>query len=92
MREFAAVAFSRMLTKDFAHFLKLYQKCVKTESVNVKRAIAVAVKYNSKSEDPKKIRIYLELLNPLMSEEAEYVRINLRQFAIGDGLLSRYPT
>ena len=69
----------------------MYLKWVKTESVNVKRAIALAVKYESKSAESKKWKTYFRLIDPLMSEEAEYIRKNLGPFAIGDGLLSRYP-
>ncbi len=91
VREYAAGAFASLLEKDFPHFSKLYLKWLKTESVNVKRAIALAVKYESKSADSKKWKIYFDLIDPLMAEEAEYIRKNLGPFAIGDGLLSRYP-
>ena len=57
----------------------------------MKRAIALAVKYNSKSENADRIKTYLNLIDPLMSEEAEYIRKNLGPFAIGDGLLARFP-
>lgn len=90
VREYAAGTFATLLAKDFLHFSKLYLKWVKTESVNVKRAIALAVKYESKLADPKKWKVYFSLINPLMAEEAEYIRKNLGPFAIGDGLLSRY--
>ena len=46
-------------------------------SVNVKRAIALAVKSDSKSADPKKWKIYFNLIDPLMSEDAEYIKKNL---------------
>ncbi len=91
VREFAAGAFARLLDADFNYFSKQFQRWIQTESVNVKRAIALAVKYDSKSLDPKKLKTYLKLVEPLMSEEAEYVRINLGPFAIGDGLLNRFP-
>jgi len=91
VREYAAGTFATLLEKDFPHFSKLYLKWVKTESVNVKRAIALAVKYDSKSGEAKKWKTYFDLIDPLMSEEAEYIRKNLGPFAIGDGLLSRYP-
>ena len=90
VREYAAGAFASLLEKDFAHFSKLYQRWIKTESINVKRAITLAVKYESKSAEPKKWKTYFNLIDPLMSEEAEYVQKNLGPFAIGDGLLSRF--
>lgn len=91
VREYAAGTFASLLEKDFIHFSKTYEKWVKNESVNVKRAIALAVKYESKSADLKKWKTYLSLIEPLMHEEAEYIRKNLGPFAIGDGLLSRFP-
>lgn len=90
VREYAAGTFASLLEKDFGHFSKLYQTWVKTESINVKRAIALAVKYESKNVDAKKWKTYFNLIDPLMSEEAEYIRKNLGPFAIGDGLLSRF--
>lgn len=90
VREYAAGAFASLLEKDFAHFSKLYLRWIKTESTNVKRAIALAVKYESKGAEPKKWKTYFGLIDLLMSEEAEYIRKNLGPFAIGDGLLSRY--
>jgi hypothetical protein len=91
VRECAASAFARLLALDFPYFSKKFAVWTKSSSVNVKRAIALAVKYESKSADPAKWKTYLRLIDPLMSEEAEYIRKNLGPFAIGDGLLSRYP-
>ena len=62
-----------------------------TGSVNVKRAIALAVKYDARDLDESKWKSYFKLIDPLMSEEAEYIRKNLGSFAIGDSLLTRFP-
>lgn len=91
VREVAAGAFARLWEKDFPHFAKLFAGWVKSGSVNTKRAVALAVKYHSKSADPKNWKTYLRLIEPLLQEEAEYIRKNLGPFAIGDGLLSRFP-
>lgn len=91
VREFAAGTFSRLLQKDFDHFSKLYLKLVKTGTTNIKRAIALSVKYDSKSQEKTKWKTYLQLIEPLLHEEAEYIRKNLGPFAIGDGLLGRFP-
>lgn len=91
VREYAAGTFATLLEKDFTHFSKLYLRWVKTESVNVKRAIALAVRYDSKGAESKKWKAYFDLIDPLMGEEAEYIRKNLGPFTIGDGLLYRYP-
>ena len=60
--------------------------------MNIKRAIALAVKYDARTADPDKWKTYFKLIDPLMSEDAEYIRKNLGPFAIGDGLLSRYSS
>ena len=91
VREYAAGAFAELLAKDFSHFSRLFAEWAKTESVNTKRAIALAIKYDSKSVDAKKWKTYFSIIDPLMSEEAEYIRKNLGPFAIGDGLLGRFP-
>jgi hypothetical protein len=91
VREYAAGAFARMLALDFEHFSTLYLKWVNSESVNVKRAIALAVKYDAREVVKAKWKTYYKLIDPLMGEEAEYIRKNLGPFAIGDSLLSRFP-
>lgn len=91
VRESAAGVFAVVLGNDFAHFSKLFLKWIKSESDNIKRAIALAVKYDSKAGDESKWNTYIKIINPLMSESSEYIRKNLGPFAIGDGLLSRFP-
>ncbi len=91
VREYAAGSFARLLEKDFSFFSKQYASWVKNASAPVKRAIALAVKYDSKSAELKKWPVYFKLIDPLMSEQDEYIRKNLGPFAIGDGLISRYP-
>ncbi len=80
-----------MLEKDFTHFSKLYLNWIKTESVNVKRAIALAVKYESKSVEAKKWKTYFDLIDPLMTEEAEYIRKNLVHLRLGMGFFLVIP-
>ena len=91
VREYAAGTFAALLEKDFAHFAKTFSNWVRTETVNVKRAIALAVKYDAKSGAMEKWKVYFHLINCLMAEKDEYIRKNLGPFAIGDGLLSRFP-
>lgn len=91
VREYAAGTFAVLLEMDFIYFSKLYFRWIKTESINVKRAIALAIKYDSKNRELNKWKTYFKLIDPLMYEEAEYIRKNLGPFSIGDGLLSRYP-
>jgi hypothetical protein len=91
VRETAAGVFAKLLEIDFKHFSKLFEGWVASESENVKRAIALAVKYDSQSQEESKWKTYYKLINPLMAEDSEYIRKNLGPFAIGDGLLIRFP-
>jgi hypothetical protein len=96
VRESAAGGFAGLLARDFRPGCEMFfgwvqAKTRSEEDVNVKRAVALAVKYDSKTADPGKWKSYFRLIDPLMGEEAEYIRKNLGPFAIGDGLLGRYP-
>lgn len=91
VREYAAEGLAQLLAKDFSFFSKRFKTWVKKSSVNVKRAVALAIKYDANSKDQKKIKTYFDILTPLLEEEDEYIRKNLGPFAIGDGLFSRFP-
>jgi hypothetical protein len=91
VREYAASSCARLLDRDFPHFSRLFEKWAKKGSVNAKRAVALAVKYDARSGKKERLPTYLRLIEPLIGEEAEYIRKNLGPFAIGDCLLSRYP-
>lgn len=91
VREYAAGACARLLGRDFTHFSRVFEKWAKKGSVNAKRAVALAVKYDARSGKEARLPTYLRLIEPLIGEEAEYIRKNLGPFAIGDGLLSRFP-
>ena len=91
VREYAAGAFGLMLRKDFSYFSKQFLKWAKTENTNIKRAVALGVRVDAHDPDPKKWKAYFKIVDRLMSEGAEYVRINLGPFTVGDKLLSRFP-
>lgn len=91
VREFAAGTFARLLEMDFTHYSALFKKWVKGQTPNVKRAIALAIKYEAKKHDSKKWKFYAILITELLKEEDEYVRKNLGPFALGDGLLKKFP-
>lgn len=91
VREWAASACSIVLTNHFDDFGKVLMKWVVDESPNIRRCVAVAVKYVSKL---KKIEFFprlIELIHPLLYDNDPYVKKNLGGFAIGDGLLKNYP-
>lgn len=90
VRESAAGACATLLGMNFPQFSKMFSKWVRSGSDNAKRAVALAVKYDSRGKDDARWSTYLKLIEPLLSEPAEYIRKNLGPFAIGDGLLPRF--
>lgn len=90
-RESAAYAFSSVLLKNFNDVYPLFQEWVSSDSVNIRRAVALAAKYVSKTRKPEYGEPLLHLIEPLLSDRSVYVRKNLGPFAIGDGLLRAYP-
>jgi 3-methyladenine DNA glycosylase AlkC len=90
-REDAAWLLSELL---LARFEAVYARCrrwVLHPSHSVRRAVAVAIKRTCKARIPAWGERFLDLLEPLLSDRAVYVRKNLGPFAIGDGLLRCYP-
>lgn len=61
------------------------------KSPNLRRAVAVAVKYAAKTSKDKNCENLIDLLEPLLSDTDPYVKKNLGAFAIGDGLLKYFP-
>jgi len=91
VRESAAQTFGAILTNQFKTAYPLFEKLVIHKSSNVRRAIAVAVKYAAKKRNPEWGPQLLNLIEPLLTDPTEYVRKNLGPFTLGDGLLRCYP-
>jgi hypothetical protein len=92
VRESAAGGLAYLLGYDFNYFSKLFLDWIKNESTNVKRAVALAVKYDSYSGEKSRWKTYFKMIDPLMKEEVEYIRKNLGPFAIGDGLMKHFDS
>jgi 3-methyladenine DNA glycosylase AlkD len=91
VREWAASACGHVLTEHFDHFYPVMETWVRDASGNVRRAVALAVKYAGKSRREEFAEPLLDLLDPLLADRDPYVKKNLGAYAIGDGLLRYYP-
>jgi 3-methyladenine DNA glycosylase AlkC len=90
-REEAAALLSELLSY---YFDEIYPQClqwVRDPAENVRRAVAVGMKTAAQARVPEWGELFLDLIDPLMSDRSVYVRKNLGPFAIGDGLLRYYP-
>ncbi|MDP5272848.1 HEAT repeat domain-containing protein [Chengkuizengella axinellae] len=91
VREWVASACSIILVHHFQEYYPRFYLWTKDESPNVRRAVAVAVKYVSRSKNQEIADSLIDLVEPLLSDQDSYVKKNLGAFAIGDGLLKYYP-
>ncbi|WP_408010621.1 DNA alkylation repair protein [Pseudalkalibacillus sp. A8] len=91
VREWAAGGCGEVLARHYDDFYRVIDSWKKDESENVRRATVLSIMYASKSLNESHAPELLQILEPLMHDEAEYVKKNLGAFAIGDALLKRYP-
>jgi len=91
VREWVASACSIALTNNFQSFYPTLMNGTRNHSPNVRRAVAVAVKYAARKLDETYAELLIDLIEPLLWDEDKYVKKNLGAFAIGDGLLKYYP-
>jgi 3-methyladenine DNA glycosylase AlkC len=91
VREYAGTCTGRILDQHFAHIYPVMQTWAQHKSENVRRAVVIAVMEAAKANHPKRGAKLLKLLDPLMHDEARYVRVNLGPFAISLALLKNYP-
>jgi 3-methyladenine DNA glycosylase AlkC len=91
VREYAGVCAGRIFN---AHFDDVYGVMVdwsQHPSENVRRVVVIAAMEAAKANAPKRGAKLLKLLDPLMGDDARYVRVNLGPFAISLALLKNYP-
>ena len=91
VREFAGGVAGEILDQHFNEFYPVLKKWALHSSENVRRAVVVAAMQAAKANRPRRGSKLLKLLDPLMKDEARYVRVNLGQFAISLALLKNYP-
>lgn len=91
VREWAGSAAGGVLDKHFDAFYPTLQAWTRAESVNVRRAVCIALMKAANKRKPERAEPLLALLDPLIDDRAEYIRKNLGPFAIGASLLHAYP-
>jgi len=91
VREWAGGALGRVLLEHFDPFYDRCRAWTQHPSANVRRAVCIAALTASGARHPQWADPLLDLLEPLLPDRTAYVRKNLGPFAIGNGLLRRYP-
>jgi 3-methyladenine DNA glycosylase AlkD len=91
VREWVASACSIVLTNNFSEFYPTMLQWTSDKSPNVRRAVAVAVKYTAKTRNEEFCEKLIDLLERLLTDSDPYVKKNLGAFAIGDGVLRYFP-
>ncbi|BAD65756.1 hypothetical protein [Shouchella clausii] len=92
VREWAAGACASVLKSHFFDYIEVLETdWVKSDSENIRRTVAVALKYVSKDKKKAYKDKIFKAIDVLMRDNSSYVKKNLGAFAIGDGLLKYYP-
>jgi HEAT repeat protein len=91
VREAAGGLLGTLLDRDFDRVRGRLEDLRSSRSENLRRAVIVAVKYAARRDRTERVTDLLLLLEPLLSDAEPYVRRNLGQSAIGDGLLRVDP-
>jgi 3-methyladenine DNA glycosylase AlkC len=93
MREHAGNAAGRTLNEHFDAFYPVLERWTQHPSENVRRAVVIATMsaFDRKRPQPERAEPLLRLHDALISDRAEYVRVNLGPFAIGSMILRHYP-
>jgi len=91
VREYAGTCAGRILNQHFAEVHPVMQAWAQHKSENVRRAVVIAAMEAAKANHPQRGAKLLKLLDPLMRDEARYVRVNLGPFAVSLALLKNYP-
>jgi HEAT repeat protein len=91
VREAAGGLLGNLLDRDFGRIRGRLEELRSSRSENLRRSVVLAVKYAARRDKPDRVPDLLALLQPLLRDEAAYVRRNLGPSAIGDGLLRVNP-
>jgi len=93
MRENAGSAAGRVLNDHFDGLYPVMERWTRHKSENVRRAVVIATMqaFDRRRPQPERAKPLLRLHDALVSDRAEYVRVNLGPFAIGAMILPHYP-
>jgi len=92
VREWAAGGLADVLARDFAGGMKLCDEWSKQRDEAPCRAVALALSSQAKLRDPKQAAPILRIVERLLPLDGPYLQKNLGPFALGGGLLSRFPS
>ncbi|MBP1947468.1 DNA alkylation repair protein [Virgibacillus litoralis] len=92
VREWVAGACGEILTNHFELFYEDIKSWTRDNSENVRRAASIAAMYAGKKRKEEYGEPLLDIVELLLTDSSTYVKKNLGQFAIGDGLLRYYPS
>ncbi len=91
VRLWAGELFARLLGAHFDELYPIYQELAGHPSPFVRVAIATSVRDSGHRGHPERAARLLDLVEPLLSDQAHEVGRNLGPFAIGDALLRFFP-
>ena len=90
VREWAGSAAGDLLGRHFEEMYRVLMRWTSSRSELVRRAVAIAVRGATDSRRPERCGALFALIEPLVSDRAEYVRQNTGPFAVGK-MLHHYP-
>lgn len=91
VREGAVAVAASLVMSDYKRGLKLIRSWATGDNVNRRRAAALTVMVKKRRGWPGPVEDIFAVLEPLMSDRAEYVRKNLGPFAIGSSIGIHHP-
>ncbi len=91
VREWASGGLADVLDRDFAGGMRLCEAWSKQGDEAPCRAVALALSRRAKARNADEAAPILEIVERLLSLEGPYLQKNLGPFALGGGLLSRFP-
>jgi HEAT repeat protein len=91
VREAAGGLLGSLLDRDFDRMRQRLEVLRNSKSENLRRSVALAVKYAARRDRPERVPELLALLQPMLRDQQAYVRRNLGPYTIGDALLRVDP-
>lgn len=90
-RLWAGELFGTLFGRHFDELYPVYQRWASHESQFVRVAVATSVRDSAHKKHPERCGPLLDLIEPLLSDQAHEVQRNLGGFAVGGALLSMCP-
>jgi hypothetical protein len=91
VREAAATLVGHLLVEAFNEVLPTLSEWVRASDSRVRRAVVVGAKYAARTRRPEWAEPLLDLIEPALKDDHDYVRKNLGPFALGDQFVRSYP-